>query len=117
MPKIIENHFFDETRYIVSEPLLKLSNWSVTSRDNNPYLAPELRTISLKGHIDHHPVLGDRIEKGDVVTSSIVEVNGRFVRTKSNHIYKLGKIDPKYRQWLRENRPNWDWRNPIIMKG
>jgi len=110
------DHLFDEIRYQKLSPVLKINNWSITSRDDNPYLAPELRAISLKGCINHHPVLGDRSGKGDVVTSPIMEVKGRFVLTKSNHLYKLGKIDPKYRRWLRKNRPNWNWRKPITIK-
>ena len=48
-----------------------------------------------------------------IVTSEVVGINGRNITTKSGTVYYLGKIDPKYRRFLKTNRPNWDWRNPI----
>lgn len=85
----------------------KLENWSVTFRGDR-YTAPELRPPCLQGVVADGPRAGK-----SVITSRIVAADGRVVETWSGSKYVLGKIDPKYRAWLREHRPDWDFRNPI----
>ena len=71
----------------------------------------------VEGYMDRIRLAGfvaDGSLKGrHIVTSYIVDVEGREVKTKSGSTYRLGKIDPNYRKWLKTDRPNWDWRNPI----
>ena len=85
-----------------------LNQWSTTS-SADAYKAPEQITLHLQGIAENHPRLG----KGPITSSPIVKVNGRRVFTKSGSIYRLGKIDKKFRKYLREIRPQWDWREPI----
>ena len=88
--------------------MVKLNNWSIVG-ENDPYKAPELRKKYLQGKVFGHL----QVEDGKMVTtSSIQSFSGRKVRTR-NTLYVLGKIDPNYRKWLREHRPNWDWREPL----
>lgn len=86
-----------------------INNWSVTG---NPYQAPECRTIHLHGYVENHPRLGSTV----VSTSRIIKIVGhRKVETRSGSVYKLGRIDKKYRSFLKKIRPEWNWRNPIII--
>jgi hypothetical protein len=91
---------------------IKLNNWSTTG-SFDPYLAPELHKVYLQGFAIGHPKLGDT----PVKTSWIVSVRGRLVITYSGSVYKLGRIDPKFRAWLKINRPGWLWRKPITILG
>jgi hypothetical protein len=95
---------------------IKINNWSITLHPavaNNPYLAPELRQPSVHGFAVGHPKLGN----SEVITSPIAEVRGRTVVTETGSHYHLGRIAPKYRAWLKANRPEWNWRKPITVKG
>lgn len=90
---------------------IKINNWWVTA--TNLYLAPEVSgEICLCGKALNHPIKGEK----DVITSRIVSVKGRTVKTRSGSTYVLGRIKPEFREWLKENRPEWDWRNPIMFK-
>lgn len=87
----------------------RIENWSVGFGDDNPYLPPEGNYVCLRGLVYDHP----RLEDGKPVkTSAIVAARGRSVWTERTR-YELGQIDPAYRKWLRENRPDWDWRQPV----
>lgn len=93
--------------------MAKIEEWSVKPDTSDPYIAPELAPVCLYGKCYDHP----RQPDGKcVLTSPIVAVDGRRVTTKSGTVYELGRIDPKYRAWLREHRPGWDWRKPIMAK-
>lgn len=92
-----------------SKPVL-LNDWSVTDDHAvNPYTPPEHTRKRLQGTVVGHPT---RPDGERVVTSVIDDVVGRIVFCESRP-YRLGKIAPGYRKYLRENRPDWDWRNPI----
>ena len=91
--------------------MLKLNNWYV-SGNADPYTAPECAQPYLKGNVEGHPNFEDGKH---ISTSPIVDAEGRVVTTRSGSTYKLGKIAPKYRKWLKENRPEWDWKIPITV--
>ncbi|MFA5049220.1 MAG: hypothetical protein WC516_09415 [Patescibacteria group bacterium] len=95
----------------MKENAIKLDNWSVISNQFrlNPYTTPELIGVCLQGLAENHPRLGDAF----VCTSEITEVEGRYVKTRSGTIYKLGNIEPKYRRLLKQIRPDWDYKKPI----
>ena len=88
--------------------MIEIKNWSIVG-SVDPYRAPELRIIHLAGTVADHPTG----LKGKIRTSAITQVKGREVTTKSGTKYLLGCIEPKYRKWLRKNRPLWNWRKPI----
>ena len=93
--------------------MVRLDNWSVCSAGRIRYTPPELQVKALQGNAFGHP----RFEDGKhVVTSSPFSIKGRIVTTYSGSVYKLGKIDPEYRKWLKKNVPGWNWRNPITIK-
>lgn len=79
----------------------------------NPYRAPEQGGgIYLAGTV----APGDdprRPEGGPISTSPIVAVEGRIVTTKSGTRYRLGRIKPEFREWMREQGIAWDSREPI----
>lgn len=92
--------------------MTRLDNWACTA-SGSPFQAPELASLRLAGVVTGH--LNPRHEDGkSIVTSSVTGASGRIITTKNTR-YRLGRIDPAYRKWLRENRPNWDWRNPVTM--
>ena len=87
--------------------MIKLSNWSVRA---NPYAPPESRATRLCGIVSGHPEIDD----GDAVTTSrITAARGRVITTRSGTEYRLGRIDPKYRQHLRETGYEYDPREPV----
>jgi len=87
-----------------SKSVYHLHKWAVVS-DNNPYRAPEARTISLTGFRDN--------ETHQVITSQIVEIDGKYIRTWSGSIYILDDIDPEYLKWMQDNDIEYDPENPI----
>lgn len=84
-----------------------LDSWSTTT-DGDPYTAPECRKLRLQGVVRNGQFAG----RG-CLTSPVDKVNGRYITTRSGSVYLLGKIDPGFYAWLKKNRPDWDWRNPI----
>ena len=85
----------------------RLRQWSVVL-DNDPYAAPEVRGIMLKGYrddeTDHH-----------VITSKVMKVEGRKVTTR-NSVYLLEDIEPEYLQWMKDNNVPYDDDVPIRIK-
>jgi len=72
---------------------MKLENWSVVYGPRDPYDPPELWTSRLHGRVSGHP----GFEEGkEIITSSIVGVEGDLVETHSGNKYELGDVDPQY---------------------
>jgi hypothetical protein len=67
---------------------------------------------AIAGNVYGHPDTRHPDGKG-IVTSRVVSFEGRVVTTRSGSRYRLGRIEPKYRRWLRKARPDWDWRQPL----
>jgi len=88
---------------------VRLELWSMRG---DPYTAPELNPMRLQGVVYGHSRKPDGKR---VTTSHIVAVQGRCVKTNSGTVYRLGTVEPAYRAFLREHRPNWDWRKPITI--
>jgi len=66
----------------------------------------------LRGRVYGHP----DIEDGTIIeTDPVKSMKGRTIETEKE-MFRLGRIDPKYRRWLRCHRPRWDWRNPLPEK-
>ncbi len=79
--------------------MYKIENWSVNTEDDG-YTPPEQSVPRLHGKIQDHP----RFDADqNVVTSAIVNVNGRIVTTSSGSMYELGSPNPEYVEWCREN--------------
>lgn len=98
----------------MAKPVTKLENWAtITSPD--PWLAPELQRLYLVGTVYNHSDPERHPDGKEIRTSYIVEAQGRVVKTASGSVYKLGRIDPDFREFLRTERPGWDWRNPITV--
>lgn len=85
-----------------------LDNWSTVVHSMDPYIAPELN-IALRGKVYGHL----RFEDGStVVTSSIIEAAGRFVKTK-NTVYELGEVNKDFLSWCKDNNVYFDLNNPF----
>ena len=80
-----------------------LHKWSIVG-GGSPYTAPECQTIHLMGYRDN--------EEHSVMTSRVMEVNGRTITTRNN-IYILEDIDPDYLKFLKKNNIPYDQDNPI----
>ena len=82
----------------------KINQWSVLAEDNS---APKDNRKFLQGCI--------RSDTGYryIVTSDIVDAVGRTIKTLSGSEYVLGKIDPKYRRYIKKIKTDWNWKNPI----
>jgi len=73
------------------------------------YDAPELMMSRLSGVVALHK--GRKNQK--VSTSRMVEVDGRYIKTRSGTTYLLGKVNPEYRQWWEAEGNEWNEENPI----
>ena len=83
----------------------RLHKWSVESA-RDLWQAPELASIRLVGYRD------DETEHR-VITSPIVEINGKNITTYSGSVYILEDISPDYLQWMQDNGITFDPDNPI----
>lgn len=83
----------------------RLHRWSIVD-DGDPYRAPEVRSLHLHGFRDD--------EQNAIVTSRVMEVNGRTITTRNN-IYILEDIHPEYLEWMGKNNMKYDYENPIKM--
>jgi hypothetical protein len=93
--------------------MTKIQDWSITVKSDG-YTAPELISPRLVGIVFGHPVKKDG-EK--VMSGPIIKVEGRIVTTHSGTVYHLGRIDPGYRKWLKENGIPYDPKHPIVVRG
>jgi hypothetical protein len=83
----------------------QLEKWGVSYRSGDLYLAPEVNPVCLVGYRDNDP--------RPVITSPIVEVNGRIIRTQSGSTYFLGEPSPEYLAYLESIGYPYDEENPI----
>ncbi|HEC67039.1 MAG TPA: hypothetical protein ENI23_17320 [bacterium] len=91
-----------------------LENWSVVSRTENPYQAPEQGIVSLSGIITGHSTLSDG---SPATTSRIIrlDVDGKTASTKSGSEYTLGEIDPLFLEYVQAlNKKLSDYNFPKI---
>lgn len=78
-----------------------MDDWSILYY-GDVYEAPELRDNILRGAI-HNDI---RFDDGEYIrTSRITKIDlvDGFIQTR-NTKYKLGKVDPKYYQWCKDNK-------------
>ena len=90
--------------------IYRLECWRIVVPEECKYTAPELVPLLVEGAVYGNP----RFEDGDpITTSSVVEVSGRIITTYSGSRYRLGEVDPRYKEWLDKNYLGWDPENPI----
>lgn len=83
--------------------MFKLKNWAVISTTNSKK--------RLTGLIYGHPRIKDGSE---IVTTSIIDVNGRQISTSSGSCYLLdGDPESNYFLWMKQNGYVYDKINPI----
>ena len=80
---------------------ITLKNWSTVGGSSNPYLAPELQTLCLRGEVYGHPKHedGKRIHSSPVVDLDIDNNTARTLNTE----YVLDGPDPQWLAWLKEH--------------
>ena len=89
----------------------RLDGWAVipsTSRQGRAAGA-----VALTGTVYGYPDQQRHPDGKRIVTTRVVDFRGRVVVTKSGTQYRLGRISPDYRRWLRASRPQWNWRQPF----
>jgi len=75
-----------------------LKEWSVVEAPSSPYMAPEQRRRGVAGKVYGNPNFEDG---SPVITSSVVEVNGRSFKTKTGSEYVLeGEPAKEYVEYL-----------------
>ena len=80
-----------------------LENWSIIRDNNDPYLAPELRTTRLNGDVFNDEKM--RFENGtNISTSRLKELNIKngYARTL-NTTYVLGKVSEEFQNFMNDN--------------
>ena len=90
-----------------------LQDWEVRMRSTDPYCPPECNYNCLSGFPHGHPT---KDQQRKVITSGLAKVEGRMVTTKSGTVYQLGRINPKYRAWLKEKGIAYNPAQPIVDK-
>jgi len=96
----------------------QLKNWAVVYKDWDGYTAPEAMKLYLSGEVYGRPPResdGKEFPDGKRVwTSSVKEVNGRLITTRSGSVYELvGDPEPGYLEFLKEIGRVYDPANPI----
>lgn len=86
------------------EPARLINDWRVMLCPHRPFQAPEAQ--------DHFHLLG-RIGNKTKLTSRVVSTVGRLVTTKSGSVYRLGRIQPEYREWIAKRGLKYDARQPV----
>ncbi len=86
----------------------RIEKWSLVTE--KPFGSPEARRYYVTGEVHGDP---KRPDGREVVTSHIVGSEGCEVYTASGSTYLLGEPSDGYRQWLRDNRPDWDPKHPV----
>ena len=94
----------------MGEPMVTIQEWSVTTRDDSPYRAPEARRPCLAGRVFGHPGFPDG---AGVVTSPILGTSGRVVRTLSREYVLTGPPGDGYAEWLRDRGYELDEEQPV----
>ncbi len=87
---------------------VKIENWS-TGREENPFLAPEVPALHLRGQVYGHP---DKEDGTWVKTSRIQSIDGKMIETL-NTTYELGDPDPLFIEWMKTEGIEFDPDNPI----
>lgn len=66
----------------------KIENWYTVAALEEGFhaIAPELRAVRVVG----------TFEGNDIITSKVVDAQGRFIVTSSGSVYELGTPDPDY---------------------
>lgn len=91
---------------------VRIECWSAMESTNDPFVAPELKNIRLRGRVFGHPVKKD----GDLVKTSYIQgVNGKLVYTM-NTVYELGEVDPEFLKWMKMMGIEFNSDEPIKMK-
>lgn len=85
----------------------RIENWSVSLCPHRPYDAPEIQ--------DHFHLLGT-INGKEKLTTRVVRTDGRLVTTKSGSVYRLGRVRPEYRAWVKEKGLNYDPAQPVKVR-
>lgn len=81
--------------------LPRIENWGIVS-DDDPWIAPEMRTQMFSGNIYNHPDFKDGTH---VTTSSWIDYNEdeRTIITAAGRTIVLGKPDKSYVKWCKDN--------------
>jgi hypothetical protein len=89
-----------------------IDNWAVTdthpNERANAYQAPEHQRKYVFGY--------RRSDGKAIMTSYIKDVRGRIISTASGSLYELGTISPGYLEYMKNNRIQFSWEEPIQFK-
>jgi hypothetical protein len=83
-----------------------LQNWSRISLSCEFCVTGTTISGVVNGHPHHAD--GRKLRVGP-----IVYVKGRLIRTTSGTLYRLGRIDPRYRMWLRDQHLDYNPKQPL----
>ncbi len=86
-----------------------LQNWKVQPFIKGRFLEPVQRGLTITGDVVGR---SDMLDGLTVRTSVVLSVDGRVIKTR-NSTYRLGKIDRKYRAWLKRMGIRYDPQNPV----
>lgn len=94
------------------DPII-IHEWAVVPGGGR-YDAPEVAGIRITGVVVDHPKRPGGPKQ--ITTSRVLSADGRFVTTQPGTRYQLGRIEPGYRKWLREQQIPYDPANPIRVR-
>jgi hypothetical protein len=91
--------------------MIHLTNWATgRPKFTSPYLAPEVAGLCLRGVVTGHPRKPDGSR---IITSRVVQVRGRHVKTESGNWYRLGDPSEEFLEYLASEGRTFDPEAPI----
>jgi hypothetical protein len=95
--------------------MIHLTSWATgRPKFTSPYLAPEVAGICLRGIVTGHP---HKPDGSQIITSRIVLVRGREVKTESGSWYRLGEPSAEFLEHLKNEGRVFDPEAPIKVVG
>ena len=82
-----------------------IDSWSITNTVQHkpcPFMAPELKPLSLQGIVTDHP---DHKDTKELVTSSLIYMSmSNHIAVTRSRVYRIGEPSDLYKKWLIEKR-------------
>lgn len=83
--------------------MVRLENWSFTVA-SDPFTAPECQQKLLTGEVFGHPQFSDGYK---ITTSAVHDVDWeQRVAHCASRQYALGRVNPKFVEWVKTHRPD-----------
>lgn len=84
---------------MTNQNIVKLEDWFLTDKFQNPYIPPEDNTCA-KGMVFGHP---KHTDGSYIRTSLIIKIENNLIYTESGTVYSVGEPNKSYVNWCEKN--------------